>query len=113
IELASIGRDKRRASAPSLPGDEYVVRPDRLPGAFQFGAHGAGLTSVVLIEGNPLQRPREKCGEPPGVALPALTLRDTVPELEGHNRGHQQSRPPGDGASKAATDFLRRPIDQR
>jgi hypothetical protein len=72
VEFASVGRDERGVTTPSLASDEHIVRPNRLPGAFKFGAYGAGLSRIVFIEVHPLQRAGDERVEtlgnwPPGV----------------------------------------------
>src|SRR5712691_5914156 len=81
-EFAPVRSDENGVAPTRLCGDEHIVGADRRSRAFQCGADISRLVGIRLLEGQDLDRPRQKVDDAPRVALGTSALCCAVAELE-------------------------------
>lgn len=75
--------------AQGLPGHQEVVGSNGFARSFECRSECAGGAGVGLVERKDENRPGQKGFKPFAVEILLCALRDTVPEFEERDRGHQ------------------------
>jgi hypothetical protein len=101
--------NQHRTQPHCLPRDQHIVSSYRSSSEFQVRPHSAGKARVLIVERREFNWSRKKSCETERIRFLPGAFRNSVPQLESHDRGYKHF-PSGRQLALQSASHLFRPL---